>query len=138
MSTTLTFDVSVVDIEAPRSDPTEGLSYFKTMENRRYYELLGSKLREEREAAGLTQEQLAKVVGLSRTSVTNIERGRQRLMLDQFEMLCSAVGKTSVDLLRGSSASLSNRAEQAEKTLQSLPAVANFVNEVKRRTGKAK
>lgn len=134
----MTFDVNVVDIGSGSSNPTEGLRYLKTMENRHYYELLGTKLREEREAAGLTQEQLAKVVGLSRTSVTNIERGRQRLMLDQFELLCSAVGKTSVELLKGSSASLSYRAEPDNRALQSLPAVANFVNEVKRRAEKVK
>ncbi|GLQ48388.1 hypothetical protein GCM10007862_34390 [Dyella lipolytica] len=105
------------------------------MENKEYYELLGSKLREGREAAGLTQDQLAKAVGLSRTSVTNIERGRQRLMLDQFESLCSAVGKTSSEVL-SSTASLNYRnAQPAKHDLRSMPEVARFVNEVKKGSG---
>ena len=38
---------------------------------------LGGRIRAARDRAGVKQEQLAQAVGLSRTSITNIERGRQ-------------------------------------------------------------
>jgi transcriptional regulator with XRE-family HTH domain len=64
-----------------------------------YYLVVGSKIRKHREKAGLTQGELAEAVGLSRTSLTNIERGRQRVMLDQFDSICRAVGVSVAELL---------------------------------------
>lgn len=46
---------------------------------------MGAKIRIVREALGLTQDDLATRVGLNRTSVTNIEAGRQRLILHDVE-----------------------------------------------------
>lgn len=43
----------------------------------RLYQVLGERLREYRTAKGLTQEQLASKIELTRTSVVNIEQGRQ-------------------------------------------------------------
>jgi transcriptional regulator with XRE-family HTH domain len=40
-------------------------------------QFVGSRLRELRIARGLTQDQVARPLGLARTSVTNIEAGRQ-------------------------------------------------------------
>jgi transcriptional regulator with XRE-family HTH domain len=42
-----------------------------------FYEELGRRLAKARRAAKVTQGQLARTVGLSRTSVSNIEKGRQ-------------------------------------------------------------
>jgi transcriptional regulator with XRE-family HTH domain len=42
-----------------------------------FYKALGVKLEEARQRAKYTQEDLASAVGLSRTSITNIEKGRQ-------------------------------------------------------------
>lgn len=42
-----------------------------------FYELVGRRIRSHRRARGLTQEQLADDVDLSRTSITNIEQGNQ-------------------------------------------------------------
>jgi transcriptional regulator with XRE-family HTH domain len=50
---------------------------------RALYREVGSKIREGRERLGLTQEALAKQVGLSRTSITNIEQGRQTILVHQ-------------------------------------------------------
>jgi transcriptional regulator with XRE-family HTH domain len=47
------------------------------------YRLFGSRVRALREEKNVTQEELAKRVDLSRTSITNIEKGRQRVMLHQ-------------------------------------------------------
>jgi len=53
-----------------------------------FYETLGARLKARREEIHLRQAELAESVGLSRTSITNIERGRQRLFLDQFAEIC--------------------------------------------------
>jgi transcriptional regulator with XRE-family HTH domain len=47
------------------------------------YERLGANIRKRRSALGMTQNSLAKLVGLSRTSVTNVERGRQQMLVHQ-------------------------------------------------------
>lgn len=63
------------------------------------YEEFGTLLRRHRSDAGLTQSQVAERVGLTRTSITNIERGRQHISLHQLYLLASAVGVDPVALL---------------------------------------
>ena len=46
-----------------------------------FYVAVGGLIREARESRGVTQEALASLVLLSRTSLTNIERGRQKVRL---------------------------------------------------------
>lgn len=48
-------------------------------EIRAFYAQLGRRVRDAREAAGVTQEQLANRLGLTRGSVANLEAGRQRI-----------------------------------------------------------
>jgi len=50
-------------------------------ESQDLYEIVGRRVREARKAVKLTQEDLAARVNLTRTSVTNIEKGRQKLLL---------------------------------------------------------
>ncbi len=47
----------------------------------------------------VTQENLAKLVGLTRTSLTNIEKGRQKILLHTFADLASALGVRPAELL---------------------------------------
>lgn len=49
------------------------------------YRMLGVAIREARIKARKTQSELADCVGLTRTSVANIEAGRQRILLHQIE-----------------------------------------------------
>jgi transcriptional regulator with XRE-family HTH domain len=63
------------------------------------YEEFGLRFRKRRNAVGLTQSQVAERVGLTRTSITNIERGRQHIVLHQLFLLASAVGSKPEDLL---------------------------------------
>lgn len=42
-----------------------------------FYETLGKKIRKARDERNLSQDAMARAVGLSRTSITNIEKGRQ-------------------------------------------------------------
>jgi transcriptional regulator with XRE-family HTH domain len=52
-----------------------------------------------RKVAGLTQEVLAERVGLSRPSVTNIERGNQQIPLHMLEAFASVLGVKPCELL---------------------------------------
>jgi transcriptional regulator with XRE-family HTH domain len=51
------------------------------------YAAIGQRVLSERMRAGWTQQDLACQAGLSRTSIANVELGRQRLMLHQIVML---------------------------------------------------
>ena len=48
---------------------------------------------------GMTQAELARRIGLSRTSVTNIERGRHHVSLHQFLCIATALEVTPETLL---------------------------------------
>jgi len=63
------------------------------------YEEFGRRLRSARKAANLTQEALAERVGLSRTSITNIEKGRQHVSLHMLFSLANAIGIKPLELL---------------------------------------
>jgi transcriptional regulator with XRE-family HTH domain len=63
------------------------------------YEAIGSGIRAARTARKLTQTDLAATVGLTRTSVVNIEKGRQKLLLHTLYAFAAALGMEPVDLL---------------------------------------
>jgi transcriptional regulator with XRE-family HTH domain len=70
-----------------------------TMDRNRIYEMLGGNIRRERDALDLNQSELAKLVGLSRTSVTNVELGRQALSVHQLFDFAAALGVDAAQLL---------------------------------------
>jgi transcriptional regulator with XRE-family HTH domain len=63
------------------------------------YKEFGGVLKKARREAGLTQQQVAERVGLTRTSITNIERGNQHIALHQLFLLASAIGRQPEELL---------------------------------------
>jgi transcriptional regulator with XRE-family HTH domain len=63
------------------------------------YVRFGARLRGERKHARLTQEDLAERLGLSRTTVVNIERGRQRVALHQLIQMADAIGCEVIHLI---------------------------------------
>jgi transcriptional regulator with XRE-family HTH domain len=75
------------------------MTIINTMKIDGIYEEFGRRLRSARKAANLTQEDLAERVGLSRTSITNIERGRQHVPLHMLFSLATAVGVEPAELL---------------------------------------
>lgn len=62
---------------------------------------LGKRVREFREQAGVKQDQLARAVGLSRTSITNIERGRQGVQAYLLSRIAETLGRLPADFLPG-------------------------------------
>jgi len=61
--------------------------------------VLGIRIKEAREQARVTQDQLAAAVGLSRTSITNIERGRQGVQVSTLVNISRTLGKSVADLI---------------------------------------
>ena len=55
---------------------------------------------EARKEAGMTQDALASRVDLLRTSISNIENGRQRILLEDLPVFANALGCTESHLLR--------------------------------------
>ncbi len=63
--------------------------------------LFGARIQQLREALGLTQDDLRKKVGLTRTSIANIEAGRQRILLHDVDTFSKAFGITPRNLMKG-------------------------------------
>ena len=62
------------------------------------YREIGTRIRRQREAAGLTQEQLGEVCDLSTSFIGHIERGSRKLSVESLYKLSSAL-HVSVDYL---------------------------------------
>lgn len=77
--------------DAKAKRPSKGLA-------RLYYEV-GQRLIEKRENAGLTQVVLAKRLKVSRTTITNIEAGKQRPPIHQLYRIAKILGVHAWDLL---------------------------------------
>lgn len=74
----------------------------------RLYQLIGERLRTLREAFDadnrrMTQAELASLVGLERTSITNIEKGTQRVSLHMLYALCKSLDADVADVIPPSS-----------------------------------
>jgi transcriptional regulator with XRE-family HTH domain len=67
--------------------------------DREIYVGVGAAIRARRDAIGMTQADLAERVGLSRTSVTNIERGGQALLVHQLLELAKVLRVSPESLL---------------------------------------
>lgn len=82
------------------------------------YQEFGQILRVCREARGMTQQQLADNSDFSRTSISNIESGKQRVLLHQIYEFATILGVPSQALLPfGSKASV----KADNQNLASLP-----------------
>ena len=66
------------------------------------YQETGRLIRNAREARRMSQERLAVAVGLSRTSITNIEKGRQKLLLHTLADIAVVLGIGLHELLPAS------------------------------------
>lgn len=64
-----------------------------------FYSGLGRRIREVRQKNNLTQEALASLVSLTRTSVTNIEKGRQQVLVHTLVEIAAALKVSPESLL---------------------------------------
>ena len=93
-----------------------------------FYAALGARIRLLREDRHYTQQELADIVGLKRTSITNVERGTQRLMADQLLAVARALHTNVDELFCGISAD--QAVEKAPVDKEEMPRVARFVDKV--------
>jgi transcriptional regulator with XRE-family HTH domain len=104
-----------------------------------FYVEFGERLKEAREKAGLTQQQLAAQAGLPRTSVTNIERGGQKIALHQMVIFAGALGLEPAALLPDGEPDLEDLvAETARGTLPTKSEERQFAVSVLRNNQRAR
>lgn len=96
------------------------------------YRLIGRNVRAARKEADLTQEELAAAVGVSRTSITNLERGEQRPPLHRLLRLARAVDHSLSDLVPNWS---ELEREMRERDLGARPATEELVREIRGEEG---
>lgn len=72
---------------------------------REFYRDVGRRIAERRAALGLTQGELAPLVGMTRASLSNIERGAQRFLVNTLYDFASALNVTPPELLSDSTSS---------------------------------
>lgn len=65
---------------------------------------LGSRIKTQREAAGMTQAELAKAAGIGRVTLVRIEHGEQSPRYDSLTALARALGRPVADLLTDAAA----------------------------------
>lgn len=62
-------------------------------------QIVGDGIKEYRKKAGLTQEEFGFKIGLTRSSIINLETGRSSTTLETFLNICQVVGCTPNDIL---------------------------------------
>jgi transcriptional regulator with XRE-family HTH domain len=65
----------------------------------RFYEEFGQRVRSARLGLGLNQEELGHRVGLERSSISNVEKGRQRVQLHMLLEFATALDVPPIQLL---------------------------------------
>ena len=73
------------------------------------YRGIGQRIREVRAARGMTQEKLAELIHLTRTSLVNIEQGRQRLMLHSLVKIAEVLDVEPAELLAYKSSAMNQK-----------------------------
>jgi transcriptional regulator with XRE-family HTH domain len=88
------------------------------------YQLVGMKIRNAREEAGISQTKLAKALGMSRASVVNIEAGRQRAPLHILWQVAEKLGIELVSFIPQQS-----EYEEEKNTILLKPEFATIIEE---------
>lgn len=61
------------------------------------YRAIGSAVRDLRRQSNMTQQEVADAIGISRASVANIERGEQRVFVDQLDDIAKLFNLSGLD-----------------------------------------
>ncbi len=103
--------------------------------------ILGERIKEVRQSVGMNQQELADKINLTRTSISNIEAGRQLAPLDVLYKICHTLGTelpfllpnyTDVVLLSDEDESLSDKLKTKNVPEGSREAVQNIIENYKR------
>jgi transcriptional regulator with XRE-family HTH domain len=85
---------------------------------------IGDRVREYRRALGMTQDQCAALIGISRLSFTRIELGHRRIKLPELAAICEALGCSAADLLGDATLAVA-AARNHDRLYGSLPIFTN-------------
>ena len=93
-----------------------------------FYRSLGISIRDRRRQQQITQEAMAAHMGLTRTSIVNIEKGRQHLAVHQLVRMSDLLGCAPGDLIP----SVQENAVLSEKFRDNLPdqKALSFMSEI--------
>lgn len=95
------------------------------------YKHIGRLVKFYRQASKVTQDELAERVGVTRTSITNIESGSQKLPLHLLFRICAALNLEAADILPRLSDVVTHEEQETIKidgqTKQMSPRTATFV-----------
>lgn len=96
--------------------------------SREFYSEVGHRIRAARTQRKLSQAGLASVVGLARTSISNIEKGRQKLLLHTLQDIADTLGVEAALLLPSNR--LLSASQPKKRNLEGLPAESRaFIEE---------
>lgn len=93
------------------------------------YPRVGARIRALRESRKVTQEHLGELIGLTRTSVVNIERGRQKIMLHSLYAVAEVLGVAVAELLPSASEASVEEQVRADPVAQQDPSVLRFLEQ---------
>ena len=96
---------------------------------------LGKRIKQARIRAGITQENVAEIVGVSRTAVTRWEQGEIEPRLDHLAALAGLFGVTADHLL---GLEPGQREAAPELSDEALAALWTFVREARKENGQSK
>lgn len=92
------------------------------------YPKIGQRIRETRTKKQISQQDLAKEIGLTRTSIVNIEQGRQKIMIHSLYAVAKVLDVPVATLLPKSDDS--NEQVLSDPLAQEDPAVQEFFQEI--------
>lgn len=101
----------------------------------RLYSLVGQRVRKRRQDLATTQAELAQRIGVTRTSVTNLERGRQQMPLHQLLAIAHVLDVELADLLP-TRAELGLTGAPVEVDGQKAPKTAKLISDLQSGDGK--
>lgn len=84
------------------------------------YRDIGERVRRVRQDRGLTQTELAKILGTSQTALSEIERGNRGLTVQQVVKICRALKTTPNEMLGATKSSARNSRPRNRRILRRL------------------
>jgi DNA-binding XRE family transcriptional regulator len=96
------------------------------------YRRIGQRIKQRRNEMKMTQTELAEATGVLRTSITNIEAGRQKAPLHLIYQLCMVLDVKVVDILPTEAEVTNLKAESRtiEEDIEELPKTAEFLQQL--------
>lgn len=87
---------------------------------------IGARVQERRKKKGYSQEQLAAGIGLTRTSVVNIEKGNQCMTIEGLLKCCAVLGCEPKDLLPPTPKVITKEIVKFKRVVESKTLNVNF------------